>query len=367
MLKKILTILFVALLLISTVGCSKASTPEVTAIGVSVAIVDDEDKISEPIEMNLATCWAAPQFMCNLPVTYIKERAAALSDGKIRVIEHFGTIGAERELIEGVQISSIEGAVVTTGPLGSFIPLAELFMIPYLFNDWGHAYAAVDGALGDRLDELAAEQNMHILGWYSCGTRNIVGLGDPVITPDDLKGKKIRIMESRFLAEAYSYYGAIATPMSFAECFQALQQGAIDGEQTTLSVIGAGYGDVVDWATEVNEIYQLVPIMVNLDWWNSLPQEARNIIEQAVVESEAAQRQYAFKYMPDEAQKWVDAGLAFNVADREAFKTKALEIYPQFEEMLGDTEGWMDWVIALGEAYPFTFPGDAVGIEISWG
>jgi TRAP-type C4-dicarboxylate transport system substrate-binding protein len=286
----------------------------------------------------------------------MKERIEQLSDGKIKVNLHFGTLGGERELIESVQLNSIQAAPVTTGPMGGFVQLSEIFMIPFLFRDWTHVFSSVDGALGQRLNELCVEQDFRILGWWGCGSRTILGIGSPVSKPDDLKGKKIRIMESQFLSLLYSAYGAIPTPMAYSEVFTALQQGAIDGEQTIKAVVSGGYRDIIKWVCDMEEIYQVVPFLVSETWWQSLPKEAQRIIMQAQIEAEIMERDYMTWDFAQYDQAWISVGVTPTKVDVAAFQSIAEGLYPKFKELLDDDEGWFDWVVALGKPFPYTYP-----------
>lgn len=217
------------------------------------ASADSQLEITEPIELTIATCWGTNDSAPNVGADYFKKVVEGMSNGMITVKIAKGTLGAERELIEDTQLGSIEACVTTTGPLGGFVPYADIFMTPYLFKDRNHAYAACDGALGQRIEELCDEIGLKVLDWQIVGTRNIYGVGDEIMTPDDIVGKKIRVMETEMLVALYEHYGAIATPMAYNEIYSALQQHAIDGCQAGLPSVSVNHEEVSDWVAILDE------------------------------------------------------------------------------------------------------------------
>lgn len=329
-----------------------ASTGGNTSANSTVSTANME--IIDPITINFATCWGTNDSAPNVGLDYFKQAVESMSGGKITVNLHKGTLGAERELIEEVRVGGIEMVCVTTGPYGSFVPLADIFMIPYIFKDRNHAFAVVDGKLGDRMNELSLEMGIRLLDWQICGTREIYGVGERIMTPDDLQGKKIRVMETPFLVRLYEHYGAVATPMAYDEVYTALQQHAIDGCQAGLPSCSVGHHEVTDWIALLQENITLAPVMVSEKWWSSLPTAAQDIITQAIHEATAVVRN--LDSQQDEILKaiWENAGSTPYYADRDAFEKKAREIYPEFKEMLGeaDEDGWIDWIVAVGETFP---------------
>jgi len=311
------------------------------------------EKITEPIEFTIATCWGTNDSSPNVGLDYIKKVCEELSDGMITVNLAKNTLGAERELFEDVQLGNLEMCVATTGTLAGFVPYADIFMVPYIFKDRNHAFACVDGALGERMDELCLEAGFRVLDWQIVGTRQIYGVGDKVTAPDDLVGKKIRVMETNMLVALYEHYGAIATPMAYSEVYTALQQHAIDGCQAGLPSTSVNHHEVCDWVAILDENITMCPVTASDTWWKSLPKEAQDIITFAVKNATVIVRK--IDKAQDELLKpvWEAAGCEVYYADRDAFEAKAREIYPEFKEMLnGDPEGWIDWIVEMGEFFP---------------
>lgn len=307
----------------------------------------------KPYVMKIATVWTAdegssPNKTCN----YLKPRIEQLTKGRVKVELKKGTVGGERDMFEGVQLGSIQAAPLTTGTLGGFVPLAEIFMVPYIFQNWDHGYAVVNGPFGKELGKRAVKKGLRIMEWWGVGSRHIYGNGEPIpVHPDQLKGRKIRVMETPFLVKLYRNYGALATPMAWTEVYTALQQKVIDGVQASLAGYAVGHHEVSKWAVLIDEQLTLVTFVVSERWWSKLPDDIKGQIEQALKESTVIQHELDRLEEKALAKKWVDYGVKVVKGDRAAYMTKAKEIYPEFGKLLGGDE-WLKWIGEVGKAFP---------------
>lgn len=307
--------------------------------------------VAGTITMKIGTVWTSDDITPNKSLNYLKPRIEQLTKGAVKVELYKGTLGGERDLFEGVQLGTLQGGAITTGTLGGFIPLAEIFMVPYIFNDYNHLYSVVSGYFGDVLNGMAVEKGMRILGWWTCGGRDLYGNGSIPTKPDDLKGKKIRVMETPFLVELYKHYGALPTPMAYPEVYTALQQGVIDGVQAGVQSYAVGHHEVSKWCVLIKENITATPFVVSEKWWSNLSDDIKNRIEQAVQEATVVNHELDLRYESILEKKWADYGVKVVKGDRAAFKKKAREIYPIFAKRLGGDK-WLKWIEEVGEAFP---------------
>ena len=307
----------------------------------------------KPFVMKIATVWTSDDgSSVNKTTNYLKPRIEQLTGGRVQVELKKGTLGGERDMFEGVQLGSIQAAPLTTGTLGGFVPLAEIFMVPYIFQNWDHGFAVVNGPFGDELGKMALEKGLRILQWWGVGGRHIYGNGEPIPThPDKLKGRKIRVMETPFLVELYRNYGALATPMAWTEVYTALQQGVIEGVQASLAGYAVGHHEVSKWAVILDEQLTFVVFVVSERWWSKLPDDIKGQIGQAVQEATVIAHELDRLEEKSLAKKWVDYGVKVVKGDRAAFMAKAKEIYPKFGKLLGDDK-WLKWIDEVGKAFP---------------
>src|SRR5690606_5384645 len=155
------------------------------------------------------------------------------------VFRHFPSsgLGGEREVVEGVQLGTVEATIVSSGTLSNFVPEAGVFDIPFLFRDLAHARAVLDGPIGQEILAKFDDVGLVALAWGEQGFRHITNNRNSIEDPADVAGLKLRTMENPVHIRAFETLGAAPTPMAWPEVISALQQGTIDGQENPLSVI----------------------------------------------------------------------------------------------------------------------------------
>jgi tripartite ATP-independent transporter DctP family solute receptor len=203
--------------------------------------------------------------------------------GRYRIQTFYsGALGAERESVEGVQLGTLDLTLTSTGPLPNFVPDVAILDIPFLFRDYAHARAVLDGPIGQELLAKFPPKGMVGLAWAENGFRHMTNSKRPVNQPDDLRGLKMRTMENPIHIEAYRQFGILPTPMAFTEVFTALQQGTVDGQENPLSVITSAKLDQVQkYLSLTGHVYSPAIFLMNKAQWDKLSDADK----QAFVES----------------------------------------------------------------------------------
>ena len=202
-----------------------------------------------------------------------------------------GQLGGERDMIEGLQIGSLDLVITSTGPLGNFVPEVFALDLPFLFRDYDHARNTLDGEIGQELLAKIGENNLVGLAWSENGFRHITNSQRAVRTPGDLAGLKLRTMENRVHMTAFTGMGASPTPMAFPELFTALQQGVVDGQENPVTVITAAkFWEVQKYASLTGHVYSPAAVLASPVLIDSLTDEQRGWFDAAAAASAAATR-----------------------------------------------------------------------------
>ncbi|WP_031515420.1 TRAP transporter substrate-binding protein [Desulfofalx alkaliphila] len=226
-----------------------------------------------------------------------KELVEEKSDGRFQV-EIFANqvLGGDRELIEAVQMGTVDMMLTSTSPVANFDKNYYLFDLPFLFPDRETAYAVLDGEVGQALLDSVASQGIKGLGYWENGFRHITNNVKPIESISDLKGLKIRTMENQLHLSAWKTLGANPTPMAFGELFTGLQQGTVDGQENPLALIDSNkFYEVQDYLTMSGHIYTPFVVFMNLDYYNNLPEDLQQIVMEAMQESSEYQRDLMVK------------------------------------------------------------------------
>jgi tripartite ATP-independent transporter DctP family solute receptor len=203
------------------------------------------------------------------------EELERLTEGRFDVETFYaGSLGAERESIEGVQLGTLELTFTSTGPVPNFVPELRVLDVPYLFRDYAHARGVLDSEIGDELLARFEPHGIKGLAWADNGFRHMTNNVRPIVSPEDLNGLKLRTMENSVHIAAYREFGILPTPMAFTEVFAALQQGVVDGQENPLSVIESNnFQEVQKYLTMTGHVFSPCVFLMNLDLFNTLSAE----------------------------------------------------------------------------------------------
>lgn len=259
------------------------------------------------------------------------------TNGKIDVqIYHSGQLGSERDMIEGLGMGSLDLAAVSSAPVSSFVPKIAVFDLPYLFASREQAYKVMDGPIGQQFFEEL--KNNHIVGlaYFENGFRNITNNKKPIVKPEDLKGIKIRVMESPVPIATFSAVGANATPMAWGEVFTALQQGTIDGQENPLPVIYTQkLFEVQKYLSLTEHFYAPALFLMSDAMYNKLSPEEQKIVMDAAKEAAEYERQVSMQQANDFVSKCENEGMKINEVEKAPFIEAMKPVYSKFEAEFG--------------------------------
>jgi tripartite ATP-independent transporter DctP family solute receptor len=207
--------------------------------------------------------------------------------------QHFpsSALGGEREMIESVQLGTLDLVNTSTGPLGNFVPEVKIVDIPFLFRDYDHARKVMDGQVGQDLLKAMQAKGLIGLAWAENGFRHMTNSKRPIRAADDAKGLKMRTMENKVHMDGYKTFGILPTPMAFPELFTALQQGTVDGQENPIPVIlAAKFSQVQKHLSLTGHVYSPAALILSPTVWNKLSAADKTVFLEAGKKAAAAQR-----------------------------------------------------------------------------
>jgi tripartite ATP-independent transporter DctP family solute receptor len=278
------------------------------------------------------------------------EQLEELSGGDM-VVEIFccGQLGAgEREQIELVQFGEIDVFAGSTGALGGFAPLVNVFDLPFLFNDNDHVDAVIEGDIGRSILDTFENAELKGLAFAENGWRNLTNSNRPVADAGDAAGLKLRTMENRVHLDAWSALGVNATPMSWGEVRSALQQGVIDGQENPVNIIYSfALWEVQDYLSMTRHVFSPSVLLMNLDTFNSLSEQEQTWVMDAAAYASRAERDWIRSNEEDmlaEISEQMEVNLS---PDTASFREAMAPVYEKYQEEFGAE--LIDAIIAVGE------------------
>ncbi|ARK29776.1 TRAP transporter substrate-binding protein [Halalkalibacter krulwichiae] len=276
----------------------------------------------------------------NHPVSQGIDKFAELVEEKSNgslIIEtfHDATLGSDREVIEGTQQGTLDLASSSTPNMSSFTNLFIAWDLPYIFENKDEVYKAVDGPAGEIVREELENSGFKVIFFPDYGFRQVVNNVRPVRTPDDLRGLKVRTTNSPVEIADYTAWGANPTPVAWAEVFTALQQGTVEAEGNSYSLLwDTKHQEVLDYATEVNYNYSSDIVVMNKDIFDNLSSEHQEIVMEAGQEAVSWQRDLANEREAEAKQQFIDYGIEVYEPTEEEYQQWKNEVEVVWDEFV---------------------------------
>jgi TRAP-type transport system periplasmic protein len=219
----------------------------------------------------------------NHPVVITVNRWAQLvkerSRGEIAIqLFPSGQLGGEVEMAEALRLGSLEATANTVTVFSRWIPQAEIFDLPFMFKDDDHALRVYTGAPGEQLAKLFPPHGFRVLGFAIAGVRQPFG-AFAVNTPDDVKGKKMRVIQSPLHIAIWKAVGANPTPIPAPEIYNALQTKLVDfADNTKTNYVNQKWSEVAPYFTVLSHVYAIGGMFVSERWWQRLKPEHQKIL-----------------------------------------------------------------------------------------
>lgn len=212
----------------------------------------------------------------------IGELVEARLTGQFRFnIVQRGALGGEKEVAEGTRLGSIQASLATVSSLSGWVPELQVLDLPFLFRDDAHVRKTVAGGVGDDLRKKLAAQNFVVGDFINYGARHLL-TKDPVTRPEQLKGRKIRVIQSPLHSKLWSAFGTVPVGIPITETYNALATGVADAMDLTKSAY-AGFKlyEVVPCMTETGHIRASGVVYYSGGFWKQLNDEQKAVFLEA--------------------------------------------------------------------------------------
>jgi C4-dicarboxylate-binding protein DctP len=240
-------------------------------------------RFSHVVAVNTPKGWAANEFA---------RRANEELKGKVDVqVFPNSQLYDDNQAIEALAAGFIEMAAPSTAKFVGSIPQLQLFDEPFLFNSTEAVHETIDGPIGDELKSKFSTQGLKALAFWDNGFKEFSDNIRPLIKPEDYKGVKFRIMSSDILEAQMKQLDAVGLKLPFAEVYNALEQGVVDGQENTPSnIYSKKFHEVQKYMTISNHGYLGYVVVTSEQFWNKLPQDVRDTLTKIMKEVTVQER-----------------------------------------------------------------------------
>jgi len=270
----------------------------------------------------------------HLGMEHMKKRLEALSGGTVTInIYPSSVLGSEVQCIEQLRNGSLAMTKTSAASIENFVPEMSVFGLPYLFRDADHYWQVLNNPLGKELLQKGNAQSLKGLCYYDSGSRNFYTKDKPILTPDDLVGIKIRVMNSQTAMDMVSALGAAPTPIAWGELYTALAQGTVDGaENNPPSFTSNKHYEVCKHFSK--DAHTMIPdlLLISTQVWEKLDPQVQAWLQQAAGESSEYQRELWTKKTLESLKQAEAEGVTIYEVDQSLFAEKVQPMYKALKD-----------------------------------
>ncbi|MDH7803237.1 MULTISPECIES: DctP family TRAP transporter solute-binding subunit [unclassified Rhizobium] len=246
---------------------------------------------------------------------YFAEEVAKATGGSVK-IDVFGNsaIGSEEKMLMALQSGTIDLYMGALAPIATHEKELQIFDVPFLFSTDAEAADVLDSPQGKRLLDNLADMNIHGLVWAGGAFRNLSNSKHPVASLTDMKGLKVRVMQSPMALASFKALGMNAVPMAFTEVYTALETRALDGyEHPFVDMYANKMFEVQKYLTVTNHVYTPVALLSSKRFYDSLTAEQQNAVQAAAEKTRTFQREAELRDASEALKKLEAEGMKATV------------------------------------------------------
>jgi len=251
------------------------------------------------------------------------------------------SLGDERSVYEGMQLGAGASCSISgTAILNNFSKRVGVIDLPFVWNDYDHMGRVLDGKVGDAIAADLEKSGIKVLAWVTnWGSRNVVTANKAVNSPEDLKGLKIRTIQSPVYVETINSMGANATPMSFGEVYTAMQTGVLDGfEHGSAVVVSNKFYEVAKHIALTNHFLGPAVFACSMNEWNSLSDAQKKVVMDGAILARDINRSLAPIREKQAFDFLREKGMTITEVDTTQFREKAAALQDSIAANIGATD-----------------------------
>jgi tripartite ATP-independent transporter DctP family solute receptor len=264
------------------------------------------------------------------------------SQGKIKIdIFNGGILGSEAQTLQFVKDGSLDLVISDPSAGAPFAKELDFFALPFLFRNYAHWQAALDGEPGKAYAQLIeAKTGLRILGYWGGSTRNVLSTKKPINSIDDLRGFRLRLISSPLKVNAWKAVGTVPTPIAFMETYLAMKSGVVDGmENESVAVREMKFYEPAPYIARTEHEFTVRPLFISKKTFDKLPPDLQQGVTKCAQEATVLERKTELEAgVSAEAEMQDKLGVKFNTIDKEPFKTATKPVIAEFAKSMELTE-----------------------------
>ena len=337
--KKLFTFLLAAMMVLSLTACGGDSADSAPEGGEDGA--DGAETAEDAVTLTAIVAGLTEDSPSGEALKRFAELCNEYSGGSVVIDCFFNTeLGNVSACVESTAQGTIDIVSTGTSYFAGYVPAIQVFELPYIFSSYDEAHQTLDAEPGKAVGELFESTDLKMLCYWESGMRHVTNSRNPIVTPEDMSGLKIRTVVSATQQATWEAFGAIPMALDMGEVFTALQNHTVDAQENTLSsIVSYRMYEVQDYLSMTNHAYTPMPFFINRARWDSLTEDQQNAIQQASEEARDYARELNAASEAENLQLLKDEGVIVEEnPDSAAFAALCGPVYEIFNESMGSDE-----------------------------
>jgi len=245
-------------------------------------------------------------------------------------------LGSEKDMVEGLRMGMVDAGLIGGSSFQNLDPKFGIEELPYAFDSHEAAYKVFDGFVGNALFAILDKKGIKGLSWWENGFRHITNNKRPILSPEDLKGVKIRVTPNKMRLDTFTTMGASPMPIAFGELYSGLQQGVVDAQENPLAIFYSNaFYEVQEYLSLTQHIWCSALLSVNKRVWNKISKEDQAIMQQSAHVWRDKQRMMVQKDNKEMLERIKAKGVKVNNVDPQPFRAAVAKVWTDFEPVFG--------------------------------
>lgn len=328
--KKTLTALLSCALVASLTACGGSGSASTTAAGdTKTETTASGGNGSYTLKVNTALSETDPLFVALRDV--FKKNVEEKTNGDVRVEVYSGSqLGNDEDVLEQALVGAGVGVITDPGRLSNYVYDIGILQAPYIAESYDEALKLFETDAYNKMKEEVENCGFQILSFnYYQGERELF-TKNPVKSPENLKGQRIRSSGSQVVTSTLEAMGANTSVLAWSESYQALQQQVIEGVEVHLSAaVGSSMQEVTKYLAFTGHQQLLTGLVISQSWYSKLPEEYQTILQDASYEAGKVTSENVISKNDEYLKTLTDGGIEVVECDKEAFKTACDKVYDE--------------------------------------
>lgn len=341
--KKLFALLLSIAMVLSLAACGsqKAETPAKNDATSTNQAPADQAPADQEVTLTAIVAGLTEDSPSGVALKRFAELCSEYSNGSVTIDCFFNTeLGSVASCVESTAQGTIDIVSTGTSYFAGYVPAIQVFELPYVFASYDEAHQALDNEPGKKVAELFDSTDLKMLCYWESGMRHVTNSRNPVVTPADMAGLKIRTVVSPTQQATWEAFGATPMALDMGEVFTALQNHTVDAQENTLSSITSyKMQEVQKYLSLTYHSYTPMPFFINRAKWDSLSVDQQTAIQKASEDARDYARELNAAGEEECLQILRDAGVEIEEhPDTAAFAALCGPVYKIFNDSMGSEE-----------------------------